>query len=149
MIDTIFGPMGEKTLDAATTVLSDGDDEAVEHVEYRLKEPLSRGGIEHPAGTVAHEFDQVRKKRVSTIFGLTMDVDQLDKHIEVIDNENEFTQCPEYRLREPYWHDGSIKSDSVPPLPAGTFPAGTLVHRSVHVQLKKNVMADGAAAMFG
>ncbi|MEE9499594.1 MAG: hypothetical protein V3V24_09675 [Nitrospinaceae bacterium] len=136
-------------MDATTTVLRDGDDEAVEHVEYRFKDPFSSGDTEYPAGTVALEFDQVRKKRVSTIFGVKMDTEALDKHIEVIDNDNEFTQCPEYRLREPYWHDGSIKSDSVPPLPTGAYPAGTLVHRSVHVQLKKNVMADGVAAMFG
>lgn len=149
MINTIFGPMGEETLGIATMMLSDSEDETVERIEYRLKEPLFHEGEEYPVGTLVHKFDQMRIKRVNTIFGMKMNVDVLDKHIEVIDNENEFTQCPEYRLREPYWHDGSIKSDSVPPLPAGTFPAGTLVHRSVHVQLKKNVVGDGAAAMFG
>ena len=35
------------------------------------------------------------------------------------------------------------------PWSAGTYPPGFLVHRSVHIQLKKNVLADGAAAMFG
>ena len=85
---------------------------------------------------------------ITTIFG-PMDENTLDKHIEVIDNENELTQCPEYRLREPYEHDGVTRNGDDPPLSAGTYPAGLLVHRSVHVQLKKSVMAEGAAATFG
>ena len=137
MITTIFGPMDESALDSTTTVISDNEDVTVERNEYHLKEHLSYEGDDYSAGTLAHSYDQVRIKRVNTIFGIKMDVDVLDKHIEVIDNDNEFTQCPKYRLRESYAHEGV------------DYPAGLLVHRSVHVQLKKNVLAEGAAAAFG
>ncbi len=137
MITTIFGEMDENVMDSITTIIVDSEDETVEHIEYRLKKALSHEGADHPVGTLVYDFNQVRKKRVNTIFGFKMDVDALDKHIEVIDNENELTQCPEYRLREERVHDGII------------YPAGTLVHRSAHVQLKKSVVAEGAAAMFG
>lgn len=54
-----------------------------------------------------------------------MDESLLEKQEGSVDNENEFTTWVEY------WHEGE------------------LVHRSVHVQLKKNVLADGVAAMLG
>lgn len=47
----------------------------------------------------------------------------LEKREGVVDNDNEYTQWVEY------WHEGE------------------LVHRSVHVLLKRNVFADGVAAM--
>jgi hypothetical protein len=54
-----------------------------------------------------------------------MDDSLLEKKEGSVDNENEYTTWVEY------WLDGE------------------LVHRSVHVQLKKNVLADGIAAMLG
>jgi hypothetical protein len=59
---------------------------------------------------------------VSTTKG-DMDESLLEKKQGFVDNENERTDWVEY------WLDGE------------------LVHRSVHVQLKKNVLADGIAAM--
>lgn len=52
-----------------------------------------------------------------------MEESLLEKRAGAIDNDNEYTQWVEY------WHEGE------------------LVHRSVHVTLKRNVMADGLAAM--
>ena len=54
-----------------------------------------------------------------------MDESLLECKEGVVDNENEHTTWVEY------WHSGE------------------LVHRSVHVTLKKNVVADGVAAMLG
>ena len=54
-----------------------------------------------------------------------MDESLLEKKEGSVDNENEYTTWVEY------WHEGE------------------LVHRSVHVQLKKNIVADGVAAMLG
>lgn len=54
-----------------------------------------------------------------------MDDSLLEKKEGVVDNEDEITRWVEY------WLDGE------------------LVHRSVHVHLKKNVLADGMAATFG
>lgn len=51
-----------------------------------------------------------------------MDDSLLEKREGVVDNDNEYTKWVEY------WHDGE------------------LVHRSVHVHLKRNVLADGVAA---
>jgi hypothetical protein len=53
-----------------------------------------------------------------------MDETLLEKKEGEIDNDNENTKWIEY------WHEGE------------------LVHRSVHVHLKQNVLADGIAAMF-
>lgn len=53
-----------------------------------------------------------------------MDTSLLEKRTGEIDDENEFTQWIEY------WLDKE------------------LVHRSVHVQLKKNVVMDSVAASF-
>jgi hypothetical protein len=52
-----------------------------------------------------------------------MEESLLEKREGSLDNENETTTWVEY------WHEGE------------------LVHRSVHVTLKKNVFADGVAAM--
>jgi len=52
-----------------------------------------------------------------------MDESLLEKKEGVVDNDHEMTQWIEYWLE------------------------GELVHRSVHVFLKKNVLADGVAAM--
>lgn len=52
-----------------------------------------------------------------------MDDSMLEKKTGNVDNANEFTEWVEY------WLDGE------------------LVHRSVHVHLKTNVLADGIAAM--
>jgi hypothetical protein len=52
-----------------------------------------------------------------------MDETLLEKREGEIDNDNETTKWVEYWLE------------------------GELVHRSVHVHLKKNVLADGVAAM--
>jgi len=52
-----------------------------------------------------------------------MDEALLEKKEGVVDNDHEITQWIEYWLE------------------------GELVHRSVHVVLKKNVLADGVAAM--
>lgn len=54
-----------------------------------------------------------------------MDENLLEKREGSVDNENEFTRWIEF------WLDGE------------------LVHRSVHVELKTNVLADGVAAMLG
>lgn len=54
-----------------------------------------------------------------------MDDSLLEKKEGSVDNDNEYTTWVEY------WLDGE------------------LVHRSVHVQLKKNILAEGVAAMFG
>lgn len=54
-----------------------------------------------------------------------MDDSLLEKREGELDNENEITRWTEY------WLDGE------------------LVHRSVHVELKRNVFADGVAAMIG
>ena len=54
-----------------------------------------------------------------------MDDSLLEKRDGELDNENELTRWTEY------WLDGE------------------LVHRSVHVELKRNVFADGVAAMIG
>ena len=59
---------------------------------------------------------------ITTTKGL-MDESQLEKREGIVDNDNERTTWVEY------WHEDE------------------LVHRSVHVTLKKNVMADGLAAM--
>ena len=61
---------------------------------------------------------------VSTTKG-EMDDSLLVKQEGAIENDNELTSWTEY------WLDGE------------------LVHRSVHVLLKKNVTADGVAAMIG
>jgi hypothetical protein len=61
---------------------------------------------------------------ITTIKG-DMDDSLLEKKEGSVDNENELTRWVEY------WLDGE------------------LVHRSVHVHLKKNVLADGIAAMLG
>lgn len=53
-----------------------------------------------------------------------MDEALLEKKEGLVDNANEHTTWVEY------WLDGEI------------------VHRSVHVQLKQNILADGVAAMF-
>lgn len=53
-----------------------------------------------------------------------MDESLLEKKEGSLDNDNEYTTWVEY------WHEGEM------------------VHRSVHVMLKKNVLADGIAAMF-
>jgi hypothetical protein len=60
---------------------------------------------------------------ITTIYG-EMDPALLEKREGVTDNDNEYTTWVEY------WKDGE------------------LVHRSVHVTLKKNVAAEGVAAMF-
>ena len=52
-----------------------------------------------------------------------MDDSLLERRDGFVDNDHEYTVWVEY------WHEGD------------------LVHRSVHVTLKKNVMADGLAAM--
>jgi hypothetical protein len=52
-----------------------------------------------------------------------MDTELLEKKTGQVDNENELTKWVEYWLED------------------------ELVHRSVHVHLKKNVAADGIAAM--
>jgi hypothetical protein len=52
-----------------------------------------------------------------------MDESLLEKKEGVVENDHEMTQWIEY------WHEGE------------------LVHRSVHVVLKRNVFADGVAAM--
>ena len=54
-----------------------------------------------------------------------MDESLLEKKQGSVDNDNEYTTWVEYWLE------------------------GELVHRSVHVQLKKNILAEGVAAMFG
>ena len=54
-----------------------------------------------------------------------MDESLLEKKEGFVDNDNERTSWVEYWLE------------------------GELVHRSVHVHLKKNVLADGVAAMIG
>ena len=54
-----------------------------------------------------------------------MDETLLEKKEGLVDNDHEYTTWVEY------WHEGE------------------LVHRSVHVHLKKNVLADGVAAMIG
>lgn len=54
-----------------------------------------------------------------------MDEALLEKKEGVVDNEHEHTVWIEY------WHEGD------------------LVHRSAHVTLKKNVVADGIAAALG
>lgn len=54
-----------------------------------------------------------------------MDDSLLEKKEGSVDNENEFTTWTEYWLE------------------------GELVHRSAHVTLKKNVVAQGIAAMLG
>lgn len=59
---------------------------------------------------------------ITTTKGLMQDSD-LEKSEGSVDNDHELTTWVEYRLN------------------------GELVHRSVHVNLKKNVFADGIAAM--
>ena len=54
-----------------------------------------------------------------------MEESLLEKKTGFVDNDNEYTTWVEY------WHEGE------------------LVHRSVHVQFKQNVLADGIAAMLG
>lgn len=61
---------------------------------------------------------------VTTTKGL-IDDSTLERREGVIDNDHEETKWLEY------WLDGE------------------LVHRSVHVNLKQNVFADGMAAIFG
>lgn len=58
---------------------------------------------------------------INTTKGM-MDDDVLEKRDGVVDNDNEYTTWVEY------WHNGE------------------LVHRSAHVHLKRNVLADGVAA---
>lgn len=60
---------------------------------------------------------------ITTTKGL-MDESLLEKKTGEIDNDNELTQWVEYHLD------------------------GELVHRSVHVQLKKNVVLESIAAQF-
>lgn len=136
MIETKFGPMEEGALERTTKVVEENEDQIVERIEYRSKDSLVFDGETYPPGTMVMSHPQIRTKRVMTIFGYKMDVEKFDKDIVVTDDENEFTQCPEYRLKESFTHEGK------------EYPAGTLVHRSVHVQLKKSVMADGAVASF-
>jgi hypothetical protein len=54
-----------------------------------------------------------------------MDDSLLEKKTGAVDNDKEYTEWVEYWLE------------------------GELVHRSVHVHLKTNVLADGVAAMLG
>ena len=58
---------------------------------------------------------------INTTKGM-MDDAVLEKRDGVVDNDNEYTTWVEY------WHNGE------------------LVHRSAHVHLKRNVLADGVAA---
>lgn len=60
---------------------------------------------------------------ITTTKGL-MDESELEKREGVVDNDNEFTTWVEY------WHDGE------------------LVHRSVHVQLKKTLVLSAESASF-
>ena len=60
---------------------------------------------------------------VSTTYG-DMDESLLEKREGKVENENEYTTWTEYYLN------------------------GELVHRSVHVRLKKNVTIEGVAANF-
>lgn len=60
---------------------------------------------------------------ITTTKGM-MDADILRKNIDVFEDENELTQAVEY-------YDGD-----------------ELVHRSVHVQLKKNIVGESIAAQF-
>ena len=64
---------------------------------------------------------------MATVFTTKGDMDEalLEKKEGSVDNTNEYTTWVEY------WHEGE------------------LVHRSVHTQLKQNVLADGVAAMLG
>ena len=62
-------------------------------------------------------------KLINTTKG-EMDESLLEKRTGEIDDDNEFTQWIEYWLED------------------------ELVHRSVHVQLKKNVVTDSVAALF-
>lgn len=63
------------------------------------------------------------KRTIDNPKGL-MDESKLDKKIIVFEDDNELTHAIEYRLD------------------------GELVHRSVHVQLKRNVVAESIAAAF-
>lgn len=60
---------------------------------------------------------------ITTTYG-EMDESLLEKKTGDVDNENEYTTWTEYYLN------------------------GELVHRSVHVRLKKNVSIEGVAAKF-
>lgn len=60
---------------------------------------------------------------ITTTKGM-MDESLLDRELIVVEDDNELTQVIEYRFD------------------------GELVHRSVHVQLKKNVVVDSIAATF-
>lgn len=59
---------------------------------------------------------------------------QLDRRVESNEDENELTHAIEYRLK-----DGPVDENG----------ECELVHRSVHVQLKKNVAAELVAAPIG
>ena len=59
-----------------------------------------------------------------------MDVSLLDREVIVFEDENELTHAIEYRLKT---EEGEERAE--------------VIHRSVHVQLKRNVIAEGIAAM--
>jgi hypothetical protein len=65
---------------------------------------------------------------ITTTYG-DMDESLLEKKTGDVDNENEATTWTEYYLTNP---DGTVE----------------LVHRSVHVRLKKNLSIEGVAANF-
>ena len=75
----------------------------------------------------ANKYDP---EMVTTTNGLTHR-DLLTRKVIVVEDDNELTHAIEYRLKA-----GSEFGEE-----------GELVHRSVHVQLKRNVAASGIAAM--
>jgi len=80
---------------------------------------------------------------INTTLG-EMDESLLAKHEDVLNNANEKTTSVEYCL---VGCKGPAHITNVPDSEAHF--CGQHVHRSVHVTLKKNLTADGAAASFG
>lgn len=69
------------------------------------------------------DYISVIKDEVTTTRGIMKTAD-LEKKTSIIDNDHEYTQVIEYWFK------------------------GEQVHRSAHVHLKKNVIAEGMAAAF-
>ncbi len=128
MIETTKGPMDESQL-VKSTGLIESDFDTARWVEYRIPETgecvATYQGVVLLKGNVFAE--PPADGMVPTSLGTPMPVDGLEKRLETVDNENEYTSVVEYRL------PGS----------------GEIVHRSVDVKLKSGLPLDGVAGGIG
>ena len=89
---------------------------------------MSDGEQRHMTPEELHSRINDVPEEITTTLGM-MKTTYLDRKVIEFEDDNELTYAIEYRL----------KSD----------PDGRIVHRSVHVQLKRNVIAEGVTQPMG